>query len=42
MKEIEQLITLLLGVPNEKIILFIIIGLVIILWQITSLLKERK
>lgn len=42
MKEIEQLITLIIEVPNEKIILFIIIGLVLILWKMTSLIKGSK
>lgn len=42
MQEIEQLITLLLGVPNEKIILLIMMGLVAILWKLVSLIRGEK
>lgn len=42
MDKIEQLITLLTSVPNDKIILFIIIGLILVIWQIVGLIKEMK
>ena len=42
MEKIEQLITLLASVPNDKIILFIIIGLLLIVWKIIGLIKEAK
>lgn len=42
MEKIEQLITLLTSVPNEKIILFIIMGLILVLWKIIGLIKETK
>lgn len=42
MEKIEQLVTLLASVPNDKIILFIIIGLILVLWNIIGLIKEAK
>ncbi len=42
MEKIEQLITLLASVPNDKIILFIIMGLTLVLWKIIGLIKEAK
>lgn len=42
MEKIEQLITLLASLPNDKIILFIIMGLILVLWQIVGLIKGAK